>query len=160
MKIDDLNNEDEFLSKVQQILEEAEKSSLKVIGIPFEDDEFKDAIDKSIQNPDASHKLYYGTINKLLKKNLYPLMKGKENLPNRQLIYAQKDLLLNFGKDKDNKGIRGSDGRMATTERMEMVVKLIAEWVTYDGKTPFNLFTKFRDKNIELGYITKKDTDK
>ncbi len=160
MNIDDLNNENEFLSKVQQIFEEAEKFSPKVMGIPFEDEELKDAIDKSIQNPDEAYNLYHKTMNKLLRENFRPLIDGKENLPNRQLIYDQKNLLLNFGKDKDNKGIRGSDGKMATTERMEMVVKLIAEWVISDGKTPFNLFTKFGDKNIELGYITKKDTDK
>jgi hypothetical protein len=160
MKIDDLNNENEFLGEVRRILEEAEKLSPKTMNILFEDDELKDIIDKSIQNPDEAYNLYHRRMNKLLRENFYPLMEGKENLPNRQLIYDQKNLLLNFGKDKDNKGIRGSDGKMTTTERMQMVADLILEWVISDGKTPFNLFTKLRDKNIELGYITKKDTNK
>lgn len=160
MKIDDINNENEFTIEVRRILEEAEKISQKLMGIPFEDDELKDVIDKSIQNPDEAYTIYHKTMNKLLRENFYPLMEGKENLPHRQMIYDQKNLLLNFGKDKNNRGIRSSDGKMATTERMQMVANLIAEWVISDGKTAFNLFSKLRDSNIALGYVTKKDTDK
>jgi hypothetical protein len=153
MKNNDFNKDDFNTDEVKRILEQAEKSALQQQSLPFEDEDIKDEFDALIQNPEEAYNIYYKTINKLLREHFYPLLKGTVNQRHRQLIYDQKNLLLNFGKEKNSNGIRGADGRMTTTNRMQMVAELIMEWVTTDGKSTFNLFTKLRDKNVELGYI-------
>ena len=60
-------------------------------------------------------------------------------------------MLINRGAKKDEKGIRGSDGRMAYTEDLEEAIKIVAEW-TSRKRTPAELFMSFWDKNEELGY--------
>lgn len=145
--------------ELRKILEAAEKFATEQTSLPFQDSNLKDEIDKSIQNPKESYNLYYQKINKLLREYLSPLLEGKKNSPHRQLIYDEKNLLLNFGKDKNKRGTRGSCGKMATTEQKKMVADLIKNWVLTDGKSSFNLFNILRDKNIELGYRNPKDVE-
>ncbi len=144
--------------EIRRIFEMAEKlSSQQQIVFSEVEEEFKDWEDQAIQNPDESHRLYHKTIAKLLRENFYSLLSSKENSSKRQLIYDQKNLLLNVGKEKNENGIRNSDGKMATTATMKMVMEIIADWVATDGRSTFNLFAKLRDKNIELGYLDPKN---
>jgi hypothetical protein len=59
--------------------------------------------------------------------------------------------LINRGAKKDEKGIRGSDGRMAYVEDLEKAIEIVANWITKKG-TSAELFMEFWDKNEELGY--------
>ncbi|KMQ60134.1 hypothetical protein ACM46_18015 [Chryseobacterium angstadtii] len=52
---------------------------------------------------------------------------------------------------KDEKGIRGSYGRMAYLEDLETAIKIVADW-TSRKSSPTELFMAFWDKNEELGY--------
>ena len=69
----------------------------------------------------------------------------------RHTVYDEKNVLINRGAKKDEKGIRGSDGRMAYTEDLEEAIKIVAEWTSRKG-TLAELFMSFWDKNEELGY--------
>ena len=79
------------------------------------------------------------------------LPRGKENEDSRRIIYDEKNVLINRGAKKDEKGIRGSDGRMAYIEDLERAIEIVAEWITKKG-SPADLFMSFWDKNEELGY--------
>lgn len=87
-------------------------------------------------------------MNKLLKDNL---PKGKENEEVRRIIYDEKNILINRGARKDEKGIRGSDGRMAYIEDLELAIILVADWISKKGSSA-DLFMAFWDKNDELKY--------
>ncbi len=54
------------------------------------------------------------------------LPKGKENEDVRRIIYDEKNILINRGAKKDDKGIRGSDGRMAYVEDLEKAIEIVA----------------------------------
>jgi hypothetical protein len=71
--------------------------------------------------------LYYQGLAKLLKDNL---PKGKEYEDVRRIVYDEKNVLINRGAKKDEKGIRGSDGRMAYTADLEEAIKIVAEWTS------------------------------
>lgn len=101
-----------------------------------------------IDDPDTKHQLYYQGLTKLMIDNL---PKGKENEDIRKIIYGEKGILINRGKKINEKGIRGSDGRMAFLEDLEIAIKIVADWVSVKG-TPTELFMAFWDKNEELGY--------
>lgn len=101
-----------------------------------------------IDDPEAKHQLYYQGLTKLMMDNL---PKGKKNEDIRKIIYGEKGILINRGKKINDKGIRGSDGRMAYLEDLEMAIKIVANWVSIKG-TPTELFMAFWDKNEELGY--------
>ena len=105
-------------------------------------------LDKKIDDPVTKFQLYYHGLTKLLKDNL---PKGKENEDARRIIYDEKNILINRGAKKDEKGIRGSDGRMAYLEDFESAIVIVAEWITKIG-SPADLFMAFWDKNEELGY--------
>jgi len=79
------------------------------------------------------------------------LPKGKDFEDVRRIVYDEKNILINRGAKKDEKGIRGSDGRMAYLEDLEEAIKIVAEWTGKKG-TPAELFMGFWDKNEELGY--------
>ena len=68
-------------------------------------------IGQKIDDPVQKFQLYYKGLNNLLRDNL---PKGKENEHVRRIIYDEKNILINRGAKKDEKGIRGSDGRMAS----------------------------------------------
>jgi hypothetical protein len=87
-------------------------------------------------------------LNKLLRANL---PKGKENEPIRRIIYDEKNILINRGHKKDEKGIRGSDGRMAYMEDLELAIEIVMSWISSRG-TFQDLYLAFWNKNDELGY--------
>ncbi|SHN13679.1 hypothetical protein [Flavobacterium xinjiangense] len=103
---------------------------------------------QSIDDPVQKFQLYYHGLSKLLKDNL---PKGKESEDIRRIVYDEKNILINRGAKKDEKGIRGSDGRMAYLQDLEEAIKIVAEWTSRKG-TSAELFISFWDKNEELGY--------
>ncbi len=105
-------------------------------------------LSKKIDDPIQKFQLYYHGLTKLLRDNL---PKGKEFKKVRDIIYDEKNILINRGAKKNEKGIRGSDGRMAYIEDIEEAIKIIADWTSRKG-SPAELFMAFWDKNAELGY--------
>jgi hypothetical protein len=79
------------------------------------------------------------------------LPKGKKHEEARRLIYDEKNVLINRGAKKDEKGIRGSDGRMAYIEDLELGILIVANWITNKGSY-WDLYRAFWDKNEELKY--------
>ena len=103
---------------------------------------------QTIDDPVEKFQLYYHGLSKLLKDNL---PKGKENEQVRRIIYDEKNILINRGAKKDEKGIRGSDGRMAYIEDLETAIQIVADWISKKG-SPSEIFMAFWDKNEELNY--------
>ncbi|MGB0981210.1 MAG: hypothetical protein ACPGUH_03830 [Winogradskyella sp.] len=101
-----------------------------------------------IDDPVEKFQLYYHGLSKLLKDNL---PKGKENEQVRRIVYDEKNILINRGAKKDEKGIRGSDGRMAYIEDLEIAIQIVADWISIKG-SPSDIFMAFWDKNEELNY--------
>lgn len=101
-----------------------------------------------IDDPVEKFQLYYHGLSKLLKDNL---PKGKENEDVRRIIYDEKNILINRGAKKNEKGIRGSDGRMAYVEDLETAIQIVADWISLKG-SPSEIFMAFWDKNEELNY--------
>ncbi len=114
---------------------EIENEALKLLG-------------QTIDDPVEKFQLYYHGLSKLLKDNL---PKGKENEQVRRIVYDEKNILINRGAKKDEKGIRGSDGRMAYIEDLEFAIQIVADWISKKGSAS-ELFMAFWDKNEELGY--------
>lgn len=108
----------------------------------------EELLGQKIDDPVQKFQLYYHGLSKLLKDSL---PKGKDFEDVRRIIYDEKNILINRGAKKDEKGIRGSDGRMAYIEDLEEAIKIVANWTTKKG-TPAELFMAFWDKNDELGY--------
>jgi hypothetical protein len=103
---------------------------------------------QTIDDPVEKFQLYYHGLTKLLKDNL---PKGKENEQVRRIVYDEKNVLINRGAKKDEKGIRGSDGRMAYLEDLEFAIQIVADWISKKG-SPSELYMAFWDKNEELEY--------
>lgn len=103
---------------------------------------------QKIDDPVSKFQLYYNGLTKLLKDTL---PKGKEFEDVRRIVYDEKNILINRGAKKDDKGIRGSDGRMAYLDDLEQAIKIVADWTSKQG-TSAELFMAFWDKNEELGY--------
>lgn len=103
---------------------------------------------QKIDDPVQKFQLYYHGLSKLLKDNL---PKGKAFEEVRRIVYDEKNVLINRGAKKDENGIRGSDGRMAYLEDLEIAIKIVAEWTGKKG-TSAELYMLFWDKNEELGY--------
>lgn len=114
---------------------EVENEAIKLLG-------------QTIDDPVEKFQLYYHGLTKLLRDNL---PKGKENEEVRRIIYDEKNILINRGAKKDEKGIRGSDGRMAYIEDLEFAIQIVADWISKKGSAS-ELFMAFWDKNEELGY--------
>lgn len=103
---------------------------------------------KDVADPDASHRLYFGMRNMMVRN----LPKGPENKPLRQHIYDEVNLYLNRGKQKDARGIRGSSGQMAFIPTfLEPAFDIVLRWVGA-GANPFELYSAFEAKNTEMGY--------
>ena len=109
--------------------------------------EIDDLLLDPIDNPEEKYDLYYNVIKKLLEKHL---PKGKEHKTARDYIYEEKNTFLT-GKRIDSRGIRGADGRMSYIPNMHEVINIITEWIATNGSM-IDLYTKLRDKNIEMGY--------
>jgi hypothetical protein len=103
---------------------------------------------QQMDDPVQKFQLYYHGLTKLLKDGL---PKGKEYEEVRRIVYDEKNILINRGAKKDEKGIRGSDGRMAYIEDLTEAIKIVADWTSKKG-TSAELFMGFWDKNEELGY--------
>jgi hypothetical protein len=110
--------------------------------------ELADILLEQIDDPEAKYDLYYNVINRLLKKHL---PKGENNKPARDLIYEEKNTFLTRGHRKNQKGIRGADGRMAYIPDINELVNIITTWISNRG-TMFDLYTQIRDLNISKGY--------
>lgn len=115
--------------------------------------EIRDFALGDVDNPEAKYEIYYHGIQKLLRQNL-PLGNSNENA--RRVVYDEKNLLINRGKQKNLQGVRGSDGRMAYINDLEMALKIITDWILNKGTT-FDLYIAFRQKNEELGYYSEEE---
>ncbi len=136
-----------------EILQKSEEVKGEQLFINYDsevviENEAEQLLGQKIDDPVQKFQLYYHGLTKLLKDNL---PKGKEFEDVRRIVYDEKNVLINRGAKKDEKGIRGSDGRMAYTEDLEEAIKIVAEWTSRKG-TPAELFMAFWDKNEELGY--------
>tara|TARA_R110000868_G_scaffold396148_3_gene668246 strand:- start:1273 stop:1764 length:492 start_codon:yes stop_codon:yes gene_type:complete len=146
------NLSEEDLERLE-ILQKSEEVKGEQLFINYDseiviENEAEQLLGQKIDDPVQKFQLYYHGLTKLLKDNL---PKGKEFEDVRRIVYDEKNVLINRGAKKDEKGIRGSDGRMAYTEDLEEAIKIVAEWTSRKG-TPAELFMAFWDKNEELGY--------
>jgi hypothetical protein len=151
------NIKKEELSKEElerlEILQQAENVKGEQLAINLDselvvENEAEKLIGQKIDDPVEKFQLYYKGLNKLLKDNL---PKGKENEEARRIVYDEKNVLINRGAKKDEKGIRGSDGRMAYVEDLEEAILIVATWITTKGSY-YDLYRAFWNKNEELGY--------
>ena len=136
-----------------EILQEAENVKGEQLSINLNselivENEAEKLIGKKIDDPVEKFQLYYNGLNKLLRGSL---PKGRENEAARRIIYDEKNILINRGAVKDERGIRGSDGRMAYVEDLEEAIKLVAQWTANKGSY-YELYRAFWEKNEELGY--------
>lgn len=136
----------ELLQKSDEIKEE--QLSIDVDSNITLENQAEKLIGQQIDDPVQKFQLYYKGLNKLLTDNL---PKGKENEEVRRIIYDEKNILINRGAKKDYKGIRGSDGRMAYLEDLEIAIEIVADWTRKKGSSA-DLYMAFWDKNEELGY--------
>lgn len=136
----------EILQKAEEI--KGEQLTLNLEAELAVENEAEKLLGQKIDDPVTKFQLYYHGLTKLLKDNL---PKGKDNEEVRQIIYEEKNILINRGAKKDKKGIRGSDDRMAYLDDLEIAIKIVADW-TSTKSSPTELFMAFWDKNEELGY--------
>lgn len=136
----------EILQKSEEI--KGEQLSINLDSEIIVENYAEQLLGQRIDDPVQKFQLYYHGLSKLLKDNL---PKGKESEDVRRIVYDEKNILINRGAKKDEKGIRGSDGRMAYLEDLEEAIKIVAEWTGRKG-TSAELFIAFWDKNEELGY--------
>lgn len=136
----------EILQKSEEI--KGEQLVLNLNSELITENEAEKLLGQQIDDPVTKFQLYYNGLTKLLKDTL---PKGKEFEDVRRIVYDEKNILINRGAKKDDKGIRGSDGRMAYLDDLEQAIKIVATWTSKKG-TPAELFMSFWDKNEELGY--------
>ncbi len=153
----DKNKKERILSKEDlerlEILQKSEetKGEQLLINLDSEliiENQAEQLLGQKIDDPVQKFQLYYHGLSKLLKDSL-PRGKNYEDV--RRIVYDEKNILINRGAKKDEKGIRGSDGRMAYIDDLEEAIKIVAEWTSRKG-TPAELFMAFWDKNEELNY--------
>ncbi|MCK9413140.1 MAG: hypothetical protein M0Q53_12635 [Prolixibacteraceae bacterium] len=136
----------EILQKSEEI--KGEQLLLNLDSELVIENEVEKLLGQQIDDPVTKFQLYYHGLAKLLKDTL---PKGKNYEDVRRIVYDEKNILINRGAKKDDKGIRGSDGRMAYLDDLERAIKIVANWTNKKG-TPAELFMDFWDKNEELGY--------
>lgn len=136
----------EILQKSEEV--KGEQLSINVDSELVIENQAEQLLGQRIDDPVQKFQLYYQGLSKLLKESL---PKGKSFEDVRRIVYDEKNILINRGAKKDQKGIRGSDGRMAYVEDLEEAIKIVADWTINKG-TPAELFIAFWDKNEELGY--------
>ena len=129
------------------------------------DTTFETEILNTTADPEKSHRLYY-TMMMIMRANLpkannkKPItieqkQKNKEIKDFNQKIYAEKSLFLNRGKEKNNRGIRGSDERQTYIPNfLTVAYDIVHKWVS-EGSDPFGLFFAFYELNKERGYRNK-----
>lgn len=99
------------------------------------------------QDPEKSYKLYYGNIQKALRKFLPP--RQRTSLVARELVAV---LLTHKEKEGIKSGKRGADSRMAKTDDMVNLIDVLSEW----SETPediMKLIYILLEKNKSLGYV-------
>ena len=146
---------EEILADIRGLSEKSEKAAQARQNELFDDLKLDEEVDgltttflKDVADPDASHRLYFGMRNMMVRN----LPKGPENKPLRQHIYDEVNLYLNRGKQKDARGIRGSSGQMTYIPTfLEPAFDLVLRWVGA-GANPFELYSAFEAKNTEMGY--------
>lgn len=117
----------------------------------LEEDGFNTIQFNDTQNPDQAYQIYY-SIERMLKDNL---PKGEDNAKVREIVREEKNVFLNRGKEKDNRGIRGSDPRQAyILAHLKVAFDIVALWIR-EGGTTFDLYMKFREENQKNGYREK-----
>lgn len=118
-------------------------------GALEEIDELKQLVGKQLESPEEKYNIYYKGIQKLMKDHL---PKGKDYEQMREIIYDEKNIFLNLGKRKsDNKGIRGSDGRMTYQPVMNEMLDVVISWVG-GSQNPFQLYKELYLLNERHGY--------
>mgnify|MGYP006430529819 CR=1 FL=1 len=159
---DETSNEDEtdhirenVLEDVRRLQEQAEKSRIdgKQLDLEWSSDEEEDEDPlgdealKDVQNPQEAHDLYYAIRRELMQG----LPSREENKELRQFVYDEKNLYLNRGKEKDENGIRGSDGRQAYLSHLTTALHTTREW-RQQGGNAMDIYMSFRELNEEAGY--------
>ena len=146
---------EDILAEIRGLSDKADQAAQSRQGELFDDLKLDEEVDgltttflKDVADPDASHRLYFGMRNLMVRN----LPKGPENKPLRQHIYDEVNLYLNRGKQKDARGIRGSSGQMTYIPTfLEPAFDLVLRWVGA-GANPFELYSAFEAKNTEMGY--------
>jgi len=156
-------SEQEILEEIKRLSESAKeisgKQSSLFEGVNLGDEDLDTGFDlatlNDTANPDESHRLYY-TMMMALRNNL---PQGKKNEKLRRYVYDEKSLFLNRGKDKDDKGIRGSDERQAYISNfLKVAFDIVYKWVSH-GADPFDIFMEFRKLNEKMGYRKQESGD-
>ncbi|MBM6670027.1 hypothetical protein H6B14_04485 [Phocaeicola coprophilus] len=140
----------EILMKADEIKEET--FDFNMDGQVELKSELADMMLEQIDDPETKYDLYYNVVNRLLKKHL---PKGEEYKAARDLIYEEKNTFLTRGHRKDEKGIRGADGRMAYITDINELINVITTWISNKG-TMFDLYSRLRDLNVSKGYGIRK----
>lgn len=102
----------------------------------------------TVENPGKNHEVYYAGIQRLLLKFL---PKGKQNERLRRIIYDEKNVFLSRGKRKDERGIRGADGRMGYLADKDEALTQVIEWAR-TKQSMGDLYLVFWRLNEKYGY--------
>lgn len=136
----------EILQKAEEV--KGEQLSIDLDSRLVAENEAEALMSKKIDDPIAKFQLYYKGLRKML---LDFLPKGREYQQAREMIYDEKNILINRGAKKDEKGLRGSDGRMAHLDDLEMAIQIVALWISKKGSY-WDLYKAFWNKNEAMGY--------
>ena len=135
-----------LISKADEVV--GEQLTIDSEGILYTEDEIKTFALGDIDNPERKYDVYYNGINKLLTKHL---PKGTSYKTARDYIYEEKNTYLTRGHRKNEKGVRGADGRMGHIEDAEKILEIITTWII-NKQSMVDLYTTIRDVNVKLGY--------
>lgn len=136
----------ELLQKADQV--RGQQLTLEADGQLASKSELKQFALGTVENPSKSHEVYYAGIQRLLLKFL---PKGKQNQRLRRIIYDEKNVFLNRGKKKDERGIRGADGRIDYLADKEEALSQVIEWAR-TRQTMGDLYMVFWRLNEKYGY--------
>ena len=96
----------EILQKADEV--KGEQLSINIDSELTVENQAVKLLGQTIDDPVEKFQLYYHGLTKLLKDNL---PKGKENEQVRRIVYDEKNVLINRGAKKDERGIRGRRSR-------------------------------------------------
>ena len=136
----------ELLQKADQV--RGRQLTVDATGEIATKDELKKFALGTVENPAKNHEVYYAGIQRLLLKFL---PKGKQNERLRRIIYDEKNVFLNRGKKKDERGIRGADSRMSYLADKQFALDAVIEWAR-TKQSMGDLFIVFWRLNEKHGY--------